>query len=304
MAKDELLFESERLERRSERKRLLLPLAIVGLLILAILAVIVILQSGKGETHRGGEDTPYPYSWTQSRDGSLRLELPHQDAAQERWQYQPVEELSTLELQREEKESGGNTVFTLKPVKAGRTLIRLVLAPEGQQLSARYGLNLLAETVSSEDGLAVIIRSSEGVSLAGDASGGAETNRPYRVYTDWNGDTVIAVKNVQNSADWEFTVDNEEAVRFLGLQWSDNEMAAHLLPGEKTGETTALLKSESAGVSLEVKLRHTEEGDLQVLSHQAEYQEVETAADDEAYAGIGNEPISTGETEASEAIAP
>ena len=304
MAKDELLFESERLERRAQRKRLLLPLAIVGLLILAILAVIVIVQSGKGETHRGGEDTPYPYSWTQARDGSLRLELSHKDAAQERWQYQPGELLSAMEIQRAEKESGGNTVFTLQPVKAGRALIRLVLAPEGRQLSARYGLDLLAETVATEEGLAVIIRSSEGVSLAGDASGGGETDRPYRVYTDWNGDTVVAVKNVRNSADWEFTVDNEETVRFLGLQWSDNQMAAHLLPGEKTGETTALLKSESAGVSLELKLRHTEEGSLQVLSHKAEYQEVEAAKNDEAYAEMGNEPMSTGETGASETTAP
>ncbi|MBR6376258.1 MAG: hypothetical protein IKS05_00670 [Oscillospiraceae bacterium] len=275
MAKDELLFESERLERRQQRKRLLLPLAIVGLLILAILAVIAILHSGKGETHMGGEDTPYPFRWTQAKDGSLRLELSHKDAAQERWQLQPGESFSSLEIQRAEKESGGSTVFHLTPNQPGRALLRLVLAPEGKTLSARYGFDLLTETVRTQEGLAVSILSAQGNSLVGEVSGGEEMNRPYRVYTDWNGDTVIAVENVGNSADWEFSAGDEEVLRFLGLHWADQRMEAHLLPGAKTGESSVLLKSESAGVSLELTLRRTEEGSLQVLSHQAQYRDVE-----------------------------
>lgn len=303
MAKDELLFESERLEQRQQRKRLLLPLAIAGLVILAILAVIVIVQSGKGETYRGGEDTPYPYSWTQNRDGSVRLELTHKDAPQERWQFQPGETITAMEIQRAEKESGGSTVFNLTPVQPGRALIRLVLAPEGKQLSARYVLNLLAETLQGEEGMSVIIRSSEGVSLAGDASGADETDHPYRVYTDWDGDTVIAVRNVQNSADWEFTVDNEDAVLFLGLQWSDDQMAARLRPGEQAGEATVLLQCESAGIRLEIKLQRTEDGGLQVLSHKPEYREVE-ASEDEPYGGLGPNGTAAVETEAPETSAP
>ena len=74
MAKN-VVFESERYEKRQIFKRIGIPLAVVIGAILIAVVVALIVRGGRGKPVSGGEDTPYPYTWTANRNGSVTLVL-------------------------------------------------------------------------------------------------------------------------------------------------------------------------------------------------------------------------------------
>ncbi|MBR0311837.1 MAG: hypothetical protein IJQ98_05500, partial [Oscillospiraceae bacterium] len=63
MAK-EVVFESERISKWERNTRFVIPaIAFVVVIVIAVVAALI-MQGSRGETFTGGEDSPYPYSWT------------------------------------------------------------------------------------------------------------------------------------------------------------------------------------------------------------------------------------------------
>ena len=82
---DELIFDSERQERRARKKSRLIPLLVLAGILLAVIVIALLLRSGKEPVHPAGEDTSYPYTWQVQSDGSLLVEISHADAPDYRW---------------------------------------------------------------------------------------------------------------------------------------------------------------------------------------------------------------------------
>ena len=108
---DELIFDSERLARKAAKKRLLIPLLVLAAVLIAALILALILRGSKGEQHRGGEATDYPYVWTLKANGDAELTVPHEDLPEGRWDLKDGEEsLPALRVTRQEKEGSDGLI--------------------------------------------------------------------------------------------------------------------------------------------------------------------------------------------------
>ena len=146
MAKD-IVFESERYEKRQSVKRYLFPA--VGILIIIVIAVAVtLLLRGRRTVVTGGEDTPYPYTWTANRDGTAVLELDHSASPDCVWQL--LSASRQLSVRSEENPKEQKSRFTLKPEGEGRMMLNFVLHRAGDESDRIYQLYFLAETEMSK----------------------------------------------------------------------------------------------------------------------------------------------------------
>lgn len=125
---DNFLFDSERLEQREKRKRRLLPILVLGGILLTAAAIALVIGLTKTEVHQEGADTPYPFTWQTESDGSMLLDLPHDDAPAYRWTVvNGGEDPGILSVERAEQDRRGATRFQLKPLREGRVMLELAL---------------------------------------------------------------------------------------------------------------------------------------------------------------------------------
>lgn len=125
---DEFLFDSERLEQRETRRRKLIPFLVLGGVLLAAAAIALVIGLTRAEVHQEGADTPYPFTWQNESDGSMLLDLPHDDAPAYRWTVvSGGEDPGILAVERAEQDRKGATRFQLKPVREGRVMLELAL---------------------------------------------------------------------------------------------------------------------------------------------------------------------------------
>ena len=203
MAQD-VVFDSERLEKRERAKKLLIPAAVtVGILLLVMIAAVVTGML-RGKTVTGGEDTPYPFSWRANRDGVITLEIDRADAEGYKWNYIPFVPQDGLELEdmdqtiyepvfsveSDAKQKEGKDRFILTPLKEGRQVITFGLCGTQGETDEIYEVNLLAE-YSLEDGkTSSQFLSSSGMEKIGKLSGNG-AGFFYEIYQA--GDDVITI---------------------------------------------------------------------------------------------------------------
>ena len=303
---DELLFDSERQEKKARRRRWLFPvIALAAILVIAVI-VALIIRGSRPKSYPGGEDTLYPYSWQIESDGSILLKLPHENDPEFRWTLTNPDELYTVEAAREETEKNGTTCFTLTPKKAGRDLVVVTLlrepdaktteasaseveaeetaaseeeAPEKEAapnkvLDGIYRITLLVE-FSEEDGrLTGSVLSSSGVRCQGILRGGEDSENPYLIYSSDDRFVVADVLIASLETDWNCTIlSGEESIFAETIQYVDSEVYLVLRAGETPGESEVLFRSEAAGVELRLRTLYQENSPLLVTEHQAQYGE-------------------------------
>lgn len=292
---DELLFDSERQERRAHKKRLLIPLLVLAGILIAVTVIALILRSGKNPVHPAGEDTLYPYTWQVRSDGSLLLEIPHTDAPDYRWTPANTEPLQILEAQREEKERNSTTRFILSPKEAGRDMVRLKLQRESEGASEAgsepaskeealalgyaapdpedviFELTLLVEFTREGDELTGAVLSSSGVRHQGVLHGGDASANPYRIYGKDKARVTVAVKAASDEQDWSCEIlSGEDSVEIDGLLYELGEVLVHLRAGETPGESELVLRSEAAAAEIRLRCVREEDASLLVMEHQAQ----------------------------------
>lgn len=193
----ELVFESDKLEKRQKIKRFLIPAAVL-LLVIAVIVVIAVLGGrNKPQILKGGEDTPYPYFWTENKDGSLTIRLPENGNGTYVWTpFSSVQ--SVASLRREEKGEEGYTVYTLTPEKVGRTLTEFVLkngAPDADPEDQIFSINLVLTVEQAEQDLKISVLNGSSRAYPGLITGGEAEGFPYTIKASTNGDLYIRMKD-------------------------------------------------------------------------------------------------------------
>ena len=159
MAKD-LVFESERYEKHRRLRLILLPIVfLAAVLILAALAALLIGYF-RGQSHTGGENLAYPYTWRAGRNGVVTLELDHATVPDDIWQY---EETSGVLDVTGGKQTKTVTRFTLTPTATGRALSVFRLTENGSDV---YELSVLTETQSVDGAMQTLFALSPRTCLA------------------------------------------------------------------------------------------------------------------------------------------
>ena len=299
MAND-VVFESERYEKRRSRMRWLLPLLGVLIVLIGIVAAALLLRGGKAAKVTGGEDTPYPYTWTVNKTGAVTLEL--DCAAAPGYAWEAEETPWQLRPSAEAKTKDGKTVFTLTPAGEGRATLRFVLRNTDEPADRIYELTFLAEITQETDRLHALPVSAAGHVTQGAVRGGDGSAYSYVIGSDADGDLYITVTLPQvvdeelnalyeqlrqqleageitvedvlemdlplpeRNSDWDLEASNEQAARPMGVIDGDDQVSAYFRPGEETGAVTLRLFDRVTGDTITVECENNG-GTLIVLSH-------------------------------------
>ena len=295
-----VIFESEKLEKRQKLMRLLLPLAVLAVIIVIALIIAVIAGKNRAKIHTGGEDTLYPYSWKENRDGTLTFTLP--DPKTEGYAWTVTNSVETVaEITKDAKPPKGKTQYDAKPLAAGRTAVTLMLvnSAENSYADRLYALQLVLDVVSEDGKLKTTLHSVGNREMPGVTAGGEAEGWPYQITASGpreitvylndkmkeieggqeemiasslpSGATVEEISTnasnfVMNS--WDAVSSDEETVRVNGLQSRDGLVTLWLnVRGEESSSTEITLRSETGGVELVFSVKIAEDGRWTVESH-------------------------------------
>ena len=292
MAK-ELIFDSERLERKQRRRRILIPAACAaGLLLLIVLISAIFFRGSSEETVKGGEDTPYPFEWTMKSDGSCLVTVSRPKDGGASWELSLENEQNRFV--RAEKKSGGKKEdsFLMTPLEEGSALICLVLTGDEAQTDVRYTTALRVDVAKDGETLRSSIGASVGKPGITRVEGGQDSENPYRISTERSGQLSIDVAGPAQEYDWDGESSDENVAVFLGVTRSGSEWHAVFGPGETPGECRIALFSDIANATIRATVVLDEDGRLSVTEHSAEYGEK-----DASYFPPQTEPDETGEAD-------
>ena len=290
-------FESERIVRWEQNKRFLIPAIAFGVVLIVTVVAALILAGSRGRTFTGGEDTPYSYSWTDNKDGSVLLEVDRSDLPDHLWTVSQESDGIVLASEEEEeegsvseetlsppafsvklepKQASDRASFLLTPIATGRAVLLLDLRHKDNEQDQIYEMTVLAETLEENGKLRASLISVSGAEEQGVTNGGQETAYPYTAELNESGDLLIVVterKNEENSdpADerttWECSSDHEEIARVLGVVYGTDDVTAYVGAGTETGRSTVRMTAKSIGVEIALECEAREDGTLLVLSH-------------------------------------
>ena len=286
MAK-KVVFESERYEKRQSIRRLLFPAA--GILVLAAIAVVItLLLRGRTAVLSGGGDTPYPYTWTVNKDGTATLELDRSAAPGYVWRQDgsaPAVSVAPAAGQ------AGQDRFLLTPEGQGRFMLTFSLRNPEDESDRIYELTFLSEAEEQKGQLRAVPASVVGKAIQGTVRGGGETEFPYTIQTDGDGDLTITVLLPEEpeepedstelredeepageeeegpTSDWQCSSGDEGVALPLGIIYTDTEVVCYFRPGPEAGTVTLRVTEAISGVCVTAECENAPEGSLQVLSH-------------------------------------
>ena len=287
---EELLFDSERQEKRADRKRRLLPiLVLVGVILLAVILALI-LRATRSRVHNSGDGTLYPYTWQNKSGGRIQLDISHENAPDYQWAVTSSDEqpLLSAAVDRENRDS---TRLLLNPERAGRCVLRLALrrelpadpnagsdsVKENAEPQTRYDtlyeLSLLLEVTENEDELIGSILSEAGVQRQATVSGGQDSDNPYRIYADGN-NLVVAIAAGSLENDWQCEIlSGESSVTDLGLTYVNGEAQLYLGAGTEPGTGELVMKSETAAAELRLRVVRQADASLLLEEHTAQFGE-------------------------------
>ncbi len=195
MSKD-VTFESEKLAKREWRRKWIIPAAITLGIVLIVLAVILILSTGK-KKYTSPEGLTFPYTWTENKD-TITLEIDHTALPEYVWnsvQTDQADENAILTVAKDARQSENSTSFTLKAMNPGRMSLDFVLQDaEGAVIASE--LNLLVEVVQEEEKLTAVVLGTVPEEKTEPISVGEDTMFPYKIYME-NRSLVIEVTDVR-----------------------------------------------------------------------------------------------------------
>ena len=300
MAK-EVVFESERISKWERNKRFVIPaIAFVVVIVIAVVAALI-MQGSRGETFTGGEDSPYPYSWTANKDGSVLLEVDRTASPQYLWNISEestgVEILSgestdeseesftlpVLYARPDRSQSGKKASILLTPTMTGRAVLLLDLRHKDNEQDQIYEMTILTEVLEENGKLYANLISITGTEQQGITHGGQETAFPYTISLNESGELLITVTTQDSeeaqvseeasesvrgtAATWKCVSDNEETVTVLGVLYGADDVTAYVRAGAEAGRCTVRMSAENAGVEITLDCEVREDGTILVLSH-------------------------------------
>jgi hypothetical protein len=198
MAKD-VVFESEKYMQRQEAKRKWLPLIALAAILLVVIIAALILRGSRSATVKGGEDTPYPYSWSVNKKGELTLQIDRSAAEGYTWMCSDYDVVN-LTVTRPEKEAANVSSFTIMPNAPGRYITTFSLVNKTDRDDCLYEWRFLMDSASAVNRETVSagplsIISGTGMELGGKQRSGEDEAVAYTVHTDADGGMVVEIIN-------------------------------------------------------------------------------------------------------------
>jgi hypothetical protein len=277
---EEIVFDSERFAKKQTIKRWLIP-AIALLAIVLIAAALALVFRGGGRKYTGGEETPYPYTWRAGKNGVISLELDRSAAPDCLWTAAGPDPLMDVAETQDAEEQ--KTQFVLTPLAAGRTVLTFSLLRNGDETDCIYELSVLAEVAENGKSLSSGLISFSGKELPGVVRGGTDTDYPYLLYTDADGDMRITVitnapapdETAQEDADsddkgsgWSCVCENESIAKVIGVITREDAVTAYLRPGTTPGTVRVQMTDSVSGTELSLELETDGSGSIRLLTHE------------------------------------
>ena len=264
MAKDkELVFSSELEERREKRRKAFILIGILLAVVIIAAAAVFFVRANRAEVFTGGEDTEYPYSWKE-RKGVVTIEIDHSADPARTWTAVNTDG-RRISIEQPEKQPKDKSRFDISFAEAGR--YNLVFALTAGDNEAAGVIEMLAEVTESEEGvLSAQILTSSLRKRQVSAQGGEGSFYPYTYSVDSDGFLVLRIAGAAAAGDWDCVSDNENVAVFAGLFYEDEDLIVYLMPGTEPGICGVKIWRTEAGVSLELGMELTAEGELLVNS--------------------------------------
>ena len=170
---------------------------------LAALCLAVSL-GGCAKRYAGGEDTPYPYEWTEKGRGTVVFSVNGAEAADCDWLPQNYDD-SVLTVS-EEKVKGDYHTYTITPEMPGRAEITFACEKqEGPLTDHRYEIHLVLDI--SEKNKATVAEHYQ-IAYSGVQHGGEGTDAPYLCQTEEDGSLSVFVEDTSTDSIWNGVSDN------------------------------------------------------------------------------------------------
>lgn len=301
----ELVFESEKLEKKQKIKRILIPLVILAVILAAVVVIALIKGKKQAPRYTGGEDTLYPYSWTENKDGSILFSLPLPKEEGYAW----VPDLSVsgvadvTKADTEEKDTVG---WLIRPLESGRTELGFHVADPAAETDRIYSLELLLQVSREDESLKVSILNGSSRTLPGIVRGGEAEGFPYQIalasdrrillslrdgspireYDPMDQETAAPPEGMtfpETSAseteaaqaavvnnNWECVSSREDIVRVNSVYSADRQISAQLELLYETGSSEIRLYCDGIGMALVFTVTVEENGSVSIPSHRLE----------------------------------
>ena len=261
------------LRRLLTRRNLLTAAIILGGIVL--IALVIVLSGGIRGDRRftGGEDSSYPYSWTEYRDGSIAVRP-----------YSPVPQGYSWHVDENDDavikvaQTGGKKApaFTITPAGEGDSMLRLSLAESQDSISLADIYMVIESSASGKKTLLTV--TGHRIDEPKDILIGAEHGVSYLVRTGADGSLQLSVKG-QGKDDWGVFVRNPRIASVAGSSHTDGAISASIDPARQ-GDAAAVVYSISRGISLEIKASSEEGGRIRPVSCTVEKHEDWAGADE------------------------
>ncbi len=264
------------------KRRVLIIIVIV--LVLAVLVLLLLPgNKRKEQTFQGGKDTPYPYEWTEKKDGSIFLSLCKQVPDGCAWRYDP-QQTGAVQVSRED---GEGSAFRVKPVKAEDVLLRFVLADETFPEDFCCELLLTVEVRDGDKGYVTAVTGNRLSLRERSLRGGEDFGCPYRIGTDEEGRLTVSLADDSPEADWQlFQRNSGDFLRTAGRK-RENGVLRLGFYGIDAGTSNLVLYSSERRLTLDLTLASDEGGAITVQSHEmAAHPEWENLKDGELAAFV------------------
>ena len=282
MAKN-VVFESERYEKRLSIRRYWIPVAVIlGAIVIAIVAALII-RGGRGKPVTGGEDTGFPYTWMTNRNGSVTLMVDRAAAPGYIWTASAA--IPEMEIAAKQGVPEGKTQFTLTPKEAGRYVLEFRLHRENDPEDCIFKLFALTEVSFDGKTMRASLLSLSGHRLPGVVRGGEGTLCPYLMSMDEDDDLMIIINDMEPVPEedeetaeddagqekkpegWQCEVTDETIVEYLGQIENEEVTVLYLRAGMTSGRTRVRIWKVETGTELTVEFEVDEDGTLLPLEH-------------------------------------
>lgn len=202
----ELTFSSERMEQRRNARRYWIPAVTLVVMIGVAAAIALLMRSDRGGTFTG-DNTLYPYTWTEEKSGAVTLEIDRSGAEGYQWIVGSAGAGVALEgadasaegaepvvvsMRSDEKQPAGKTRFVLTPASAGRAVFTLDLQNETDPMEHIYELSVLMEVREGGGKLNAFLISAGGKAVQG-VIYGEGSDFVYTAFLNEGGNLVLSV---------------------------------------------------------------------------------------------------------------
>ena len=189
------------MDKRRNKKALIITLAVLAAMIAVTAALALILRERGGARFSGAADAPYPYFWTEKKDGTIALSMETGKAEGAVWSLGGTDgdilEIAAGETKR------GKSEMTLTPVEVGRVQATFTLM-SGEERLAELSMTVAVSDTGGQ--YAATVDAHRERAFQGAVRGGEETGHPFTVRGGEEGLTIFVedTEGYAHGGEWLF----------------------------------------------------------------------------------------------------